>query len=97
MTRRRITNSPFRVSLPFTDEVTRTDAEERAVGLGCHCFRKVTLSSARRSVKENTLPGCSLAGKQMRELDRQDDGLFQRGLCALKSSDVAPLYVGFLG
>lgn len=67
---------PFGFSHPFADEVTRTDTEERTLGLGRDGLCKETLSGTRRTVKKDTAPGCSLPCEKLRKLDRQDDCFF---------------------
>jgi hypothetical protein len=83
--------------LPLADEVTGADAEERALGLGGDSLGQITLSGARWPVQQDTLPWCTLAGKEMGKFDRQNDGLFQRGLGPFEARNIVPLDVGLLG
>ena len=67
----------------LADQVGRADAEERALGLGRDGLGQVRLASTGRTVEQDAAPGRALAGKELRELDRQDDGLLERLLGAL--------------
>jgi hypothetical protein len=74
---------PFTFTHPLRYQVTTAHTEECAVCLRCDSFGKIGLSGTRGAIEQDTLPGLSLSSKKMRELDREDDGLFQRLLRAL--------------
>jgi len=67
---------PFTLTHPLADQITTAHTEESAVGLGGNGFGKVRFTSSGGSVEQDTLPRLTLAGKQVRKLDGQDDGLF---------------------
>lgn len=85
--------APFRVTLPFTDEVRGTDTEEGALSFGCHGLCEITLSGSRWAVEEDTLPRSPLASEEMGELYGQNDGFLERRLCTLETSDVVPFNI----
>lgn len=90
-------DAPFRLSHPFTDQITRAHAEERRLALGRDRLGQERLARPRRAVQEDALPGRALAGEEMRELDGQDDGLAQGLFGRFEPGDVRPLDVGRLG
>lgn len=89
--------APFTLTHPLADQVRRTDAEEGTLGLCGDCLGEETLSSPGRTVQEDAAPRCPLAGKEVRELDREDDGFFQGLLGLFETGNVFPPDVGRLG
>lgn len=83
--------------MPLADEVTRADAEERALRLSSHRLGEVRLARARGAIQQDTLPWRALSCEEMGELDGQDDSLFECRLCAFEACDVVPLDIGLLG
>ncbi len=82
---------------PLGEQIGRAHRKESGVvGLGGHGFGQVGLAGAGRSVEKNAAPWLALAGEQMRELDGQDDGLFERLFGVLEARHVAPFHVRFL-
>ena len=43
-------DSPFGITLPFTDEITRADTEKGALGFRCDGFREVRLARTRWAI-----------------------------------------------
>ena len=90
-------DAPFRVSLPFTDQITRTDTKERALGFRCDGFREVGFTSTWWTIQEDTSPRRALSREKVREFNGKNDSFLQGSFGALKTGDVVPLHVGFLG
>ncbi len=88
---------PFTLAQPLGHQVTTADAKKRAVGLGRDRLGQVALARARRSIQQNAFPRLPLASKEVGELDRQDDGLFQGLLGLLQPGDVFPPHIGLVG
>mmetsp|Transcript_42953 Transcript_42953/g.101993 ORF Transcript_42953/g.101993 Transcript_42953/m.101993 type:complete len:451 (+) Transcript_42953:298-1650(+) len=81
---------------PLGDKVRRGDAEERRFRLGRDGLGEVRLPRSWRPVQEDPRPRLPSACEELRELDRQDDRLFQRLLRPLETCDIVPLDVGLL-
>lgn len=59
-------NKFFALSKPFGKQVRWTDREKSGVsGFGCNCLSQKGFTSARWSVKENTVPWLSFTREQM--------------------------------
>lgn len=86
-------DSPLGLSHPFTDQITRTDAEKRTLGLGSHGLCQETLPRPWRSVQQDPLPRRSFAREQLRKLDREDDGFFEGLFRLFESGNIFPSYV----
>lgn len=89
--------SPLRLSHPLTDQITTTDAEERALRLGRHGFGEETLSRSRRTVEQDPLPGSPFPSEEVREFDRKDDGFLEGFFGLFETCDVGPEDVGRFG
>jgi len=60
---------PLRITLPFANQITRADAEERALRLRRHRLGEVALPRPRWAVEQNASPGRALSREQMGKLD----------------------------
>ena len=91
--REELVDQLLRLAEPFGDQVGGRNGKERRLGLGRDRFREVTLARPRRPVEQDARPRLALAREELRELDGQDDGLFQGVFRRVEARDVGPLDV----
>ena len=59
-------------------------------------MRSLSLGAQPYAVEQDALPGLAVADEELRELERQDDGLLERLLGVLQAGHVVPLDVRLL-
>lgn len=60
---------PLRIALPFANQITRADTEERALRFRRHRLGEITLPRTWGPVKQDASPRRALACEQMGKLD----------------------------
>ena len=62
-------NAPLGVTLPFTDQIARAHAEERALGFRGDGLGEIALAGTRWSIEQDSAPWRPLSSEKMRKFD----------------------------